>query len=105
MYVCMHVYIPINGLLHETNVLHMVLYQALWNPGTIARLRTFQVSGSAGIRPLPIMGARISARIPLSYAFEFSLRMYFTIEGSETTKKDLGPKSNLYTPPNFWREK
>jgi len=38
---------------------------ALWNPGTIARLLFFHVSGSAGIRPFPITGLRISARMPV----------------------------------------
>lgn len=40
--------------------------QTLWKAGTMARRRGFQVSRSAGMRPLPMMGSRISASTPLS---------------------------------------
>ena len=34
------------------------------HPGTMTRRRFFHVSGSAGMRPLPMMGAKISASMP-----------------------------------------
>ena len=37
-----------------------------WKAGTMALLRSFHVSKSAGMRPLPMIGSRISARMPLS---------------------------------------
>jgi hypothetical protein len=33
----------------------------------MARRRTFHVSGSAGIRPLPMIGSRISANTPCEW--------------------------------------
>ena len=88
------------GRLQLAKVLIISLYHALWNPGTIARLLTFHVSGSAGMSPFPIIGSNISAKRPLSYAFALSLKICFAIVGSDITMKDFGPNSSLYTLPN-----
>ncbi len=55
-----HLVLNILVMVQDSPRRHKRTYQALWNPGTMALLRTFQVSGSAGISPLPIMGSRIS---------------------------------------------
>mmetsp|Transcript_10426 Transcript_10426/g.34519 ORF Transcript_10426/g.34519 Transcript_10426/m.34519 type:complete len:232 (+) Transcript_10426:1216-1911(+) len=74
--------------------------QPLWNPGEMTRRRRFQTSGSAGMRPLPMMGSRISERMPLSKFSAETLRMCRAIAGSATTMKLRGPKASLYTGPS-----
>jgi hypothetical protein len=61
---------------------------------------TFQIFGSAGINPSPIIGSNISASIPLQYCSgELSLKMCLAMTGSEMTKKLLGPKLKLKIGP------
>jgi hypothetical protein len=70
----------------------------LWNEGTIAWWRTFQMAGLVGMRPLPMMGSRISTSIPLQYFLGLvSHRTWRTMTGLETTRNDSGPKERLKT--------
>mmetsp|Transcript_18474 Transcript_18474/g.56739 ORF Transcript_18474/g.56739 Transcript_18474/m.56739 type:complete len:238 (-) Transcript_18474:353-1066(-) len=70
-----------------------------WNPGAITRRRRFQTSGSAGMRPWPRIGFRISDRMPLSKFSDLSFRTCFAIAGSATTMNDRGPNASLNTGP------
>mmetsp|Transcript_4580 Transcript_4580/g.13077 ORF Transcript_4580/g.13077 Transcript_4580/m.13077 type:complete len:210 (-) Transcript_4580:300-929(-) len=75
----------------------------LWKAGEMTRRRAFQTSGSAGINPLPRIGAKISARMPLSKFWLPSRSRYRAMLGSATTIKERGPKASLNTgPSSLW---
>eukprot|EP00976_Prorocentrum_cordatum_P088206 1187217-Prorocentrum_minimum.AAC.2 len=79
----------------SANMSAMHWSQALWKPGTMALRRTFHISRSAGINPVPMMGSRISARMPLSNEVARTRRISFAATGSDTTMNALGPNASL----------
>ncbi len=66
----------------------------------IAFVLTLQVCGSAGISPLPIIGSKISANIPLQYcSVDAVFRICRAMTGSLITRNDLGPNDRLKIGP------
>ena len=66
----------------------------------MSRKLTFQVAGSAGIKPLPIMGSKMSDSIPLQYwSGVLSLSTFLAMTGSLMTRNDFGPKLRVKMGP------
>mmetsp|Transcript_17178 Transcript_17178/g.69109 ORF Transcript_17178/g.69109 Transcript_17178/m.69109 type:complete len:246 (-) Transcript_17178:440-1177(-) len=90
---------PTKTCVHSWKVAIVWSSHFLWKPGAMARRRVFQRSGSAGMRPWPRIGLRISERRPLSKLSEFSRSTCRAHAGSATTMNDRGPNANLKTGP------